>query len=209
MDLFTLTPSGMLNDVSIAFNATRDVTKGPDNLPGTLGDIIKCDTKFAQERWKAGVGNNGYQGEYMFVRTLSTSVASLLPGRPVFYADSAAIDACIVTPDAAADALFAGVAINTPDNKGDCVLIVVAGDVDGLVSNPITDAGDADLGDFYSLAIGGGVATFDILANATAVNWGTLKAIASKRITLPVAGQVARMQLNPAAIIRRFKEGIR
>lgn len=208
MDLFTLTPSGKLNDVSITYNATRDVTRGPDNLAGSLGDIIKCDTAFATERTKSG-GATLYQAEYMLVRTLSTSTAALLAGRPVFWPDAAAIDACIVSPDAAADALFAGVAINVPETKGDCVLIVVAGDVDGLVKGVITDAGDADLGDFYTLDISGGVATFDVLANATAITWGTMKAIAAKRIELPTAGQLARMQLNPAAVVRRFKQGVR
>lgn len=208
MDLFTLTPNGYLNDVDIEYNATRDVTKGPDNLSGALGDIIKCDTKFATERTKAG-GATLYGGEYMLVRTKSTSTAALLAGRPVFWGSEADLDACIVTPDAAADALFAGVAINVPSTKGNCVLIVVAGDVDGLVKGVITDAGDADLGDFYSLDISGGVATFDVLANATAITFGNAKAIASRRIELPTAGQLARMQLNPLAVIRRFKEGVR
>ena len=209
MDLFTLTPSGKLNDVSITYNASRDVRLGPDNLAGSLGDTIKCDTRFAAERWKSGVGNNGYGGEYMLVRTKSNSTAALLVGRPVFWEDAAALDACIVTPDAAVDALFAGVAINVPETKGDCVLICVAGDVDGLVKNPITDAGDADLGDIYTLDIAAGVATFDILANATAVNWGTLKAQAAKRVALPTAGQVARMHLLQNAVVRRFREGVR
>jgi hypothetical protein len=208
MDLFTLTPSGKLNDVDIEFNATHDVKLGPDNLRGTLGDIIKCDTAFAQQRTKAG-GATLYGAEYMFVRTKEGSTAALLAGRPVFWGSAADLDACIVTPDAAADALLAGVAINVPTTKGNCVLIVVAGDVDGLVKGVITDAGDADLGDFYTLDIAAGVATFDVLANATAVTWGSIKSIAAKRIELPTAGQLARMQLNPAAVVRRFKEGVR
>lgn len=207
MDLFTLTPSGKLNDVDIEFNATRDVTKGPDNLAGSLGDIIKCDTAWAQQHQKTGLVL--YGAEYMLVRTKSTSTAALLAGRPVFWGSEADLDACIVTPDAAADALFAGVALNVPTTKGNCVLIVVGGDVQGLVRGVITDAGDTDLGDFYQLDISGGVATFDILANATAITWGSIKAIASRRIANPTAGAVARMQLNPAAVIRRFKEGVR
>ena len=208
MDLFTLTPSGKLNDVDIEWNATRDVTRGPDNLAGALGDIIKCDTAWAQQHTKSG-GATLYGAEYMLVRTKSTSTAALLAGRPVFWGSEADLDACIVTPDATADALLAGVAINVPTTKGNAVLIVIAGDVDGLVSNPITDAGDADLGDFYSIAIGGGVGTFDILANATAITFGNAKAIAARRIENPTAGALARMQLNPLAVIRRFKEGVR
>lgn len=209
MDLFTLTPSGKLNDVDIEYDAAHDVRNGPNNLDGALGDIIKCDTRFAAERWSSTPGNSGYQGEYMLVRTKADSTAALLPGRPVFWASADDLDDCIVTPDAAADALLAGVALNVPTTKGNCVIILVAGDVDGLVANPITDAGDADLGDFYSLAIGGGVATFDVLANATAITWGTIKQAVSRRIELPTAGQLARMQLNPLAVTRRFKEGVR
>jgi hypothetical protein len=208
MDLFTWTPSGKLNEVDVEYSATRNVRNGPETISGSLGDIIKCDTKFATERTKSG-GATLYQGEYMLVRTKDNSTASIIAGRPVFWGSEADLDACIVTPDAAADALFAGVAINAPSVKGNCILIVVAGDVDGLVKNPITDAGDADLGDFYTLDISGGVATFDVLANATAVTWGSLKSIVAKRIELPTAGQLARMQLTPAAVIRRFREGVR
>jgi hypothetical protein len=207
MDLFTLTPSGKLNDVDIEYSATRDVTLGPEFISGSLGDIIKCDTAFAQRHQRAGTTLFG--AEYMLVRTKSNSTAALLAGRPVFWGSEADLDACIVTPDAAADALFAGVAINVPATKGNVVLIVVAGDVDGLIKGVITDAGDADLGDVYTLDISGGVATFDILANATAVTWATMKQIAAKRIEIPTAGQLARMQLNPYAVVRRFKEGIR
>lgn len=208
MDLFTLTPTGRLNEVDIDFNSTRDVTRGPDNLAGSLGDIIKCDTNFAQQRQNTSVGTL-FGAEYMLVRTKSTSTAALLVGRPVFWGSEADLDACIVTPDATVDALFAGVAINVPTTKGNVVLIVVAGDVNGLVKNPITDAGDVDLGDFLQLDISGGVATFDVLANATAVTWASMKQLAAKRIAAATAGAVSRMQLNPAAIVRRFKEGIR
>lgn len=208
MDLFTLTPSGKLNDVDIEFNAIMDVTRGPDNLRGALGDIVKCDTDFAQ-RYQKTSNSVLYGAEYMLVRTKSTSTAALLAGRPVFWGSEADLDACIVTPDAAADALFAGVAINVPATKGNCVLIVVGGDVGGLVKNPITDAGDVDLGDIFTLDIAGGVATFDVLANATAVTWATMKQIASKRIAAATAGAVSRMQLNPYAVVRRFKEGVR
>jgi hypothetical protein len=206
MDLFTLTPSGKLNDVDIEW--TTDVKDGPHNLRGALGDTIKCDTAWAQDHQADG-GVTLYGAEYMLVRTKAGSTAALLPGRPVFYASAQDIDDCIVTPDAAADALFAGVALNVPTTKGNLVLIAVAGDVDGLIKGVITDAGDADLGDFLTLDIAAGVATFDVLANATAITWGTIKAIAARRIELPTAGQLARMQLNPAAVIRRFKEGVR
>lgn len=196
MDAFTLTPTGKLNEVSIAYNATRDVTKGPDNLPGALGDIIKCDTKFAQERWKSGLGTNGYGGDYMFVRTKSNSVASLIPGRPVFYASMADYDACIVTPDALATYFFAGVAINTPDNKGDCVLIVVAGDVDAI---PAT-TGDA-LGVAMGLAIGAGVARFTSAAGSFPSAVGALNSAAN------VADTPSRMRLR--GVYMRYKEGVR
>jgi hypothetical protein len=66
-----------LNEVSIAFNATRDVRLGPDNLAGSLGDIIKCDTHWAQATAKGGL-TNLYGGEYMLVRTKTTSTAALV-----------------------------------------------------------------------------------------------------------------------------------
>lgn len=196
MDLFTLTPTGKLNEVSLAFNATRDVTKGPDNLPGALGDIIKCDTKFAQERWKSGLGTSGYGGEYMFVRTKSTSTASLIPGRPVFFASAADADAWIVTPDAVATYFYAGVAINTPDTKGDCVLIVVGGDVDALHAT----TGDA-LGVALGLLVGAGVARFTSAAGGFASGVGALNMAAN------VADALSRVHVR--GNLRRFREGVR
>jgi hypothetical protein len=195
MDLFTLTPSGKLNDVSIAFNATRDVRLGPDNLAGSLGDTIKCDTAFAQARQKAGL-TNLYGGEYMLVRTKSGSTAALLAGRPVFWSSVADLDACIVTPDAVATYFFAGIAINVPDNKGDCVLIVVAGDADVISAT----TGDA-LGVAMGLLVGGGVAT----ATSAAGGWPT--GVGALNMAANTAASATRMHVRGA--LRRFKEGVR
>lgn len=195
MDLFTLTPSGKLNDVSIAYNALRDVRLGPDNLAGSLGDTIKCDTAFAQARQKAGL-TNLYEAEYMLVRTKSGSTAALLPGRPVFFSSVADLDACIVTPDALATYFFAGIAINVPDNKGDCVLIVVDGDAD-IISATTADA----LGVAMGLLIGAGVAT------ATSAAGGFPAGIGALNMAANVATTATRMRVRGA--YRRFKEGVR
>lgn len=195
MDLFTLTPTGKLNEVSIPYSATRDVRNGPENLTGSLGDIIKCDTKWAQERQKAGL-TNLYGGEYMLVRTKSTSTAALLPGRPVFWSSVADLDACIVTPDAVATYFFAGIAINVPDNKGECVLIVVAGDADII---PATTA-DA-LGVAMGLLIGGGV------ARATSAAGGFPAGVGALNMAATVADTASRMHIR--GNLRRFKEGVR
>lgn len=195
MDLFSLTPSGQLNDVSITYSGTRDPRNGPENVTGSLGDIIKCDTAWAQQRMKAGL-TNLYGAEYMLVRTKSTSTASLLPGRPVFYSSVADLDACIVTPDAVATYFFAGIAINTPDTKGDCVLIVVAGDAD-IISATTGDA----LGVAMGLLIGGGVAT------ATSAAGGFPAGVGALNMAANVAGSASRMHVR--GNVRRFKEGVR
>jgi hypothetical protein len=195
MDLFSLTPTGKLNEVSITYNASRDVRLGPDNLAGALGDIIKCDTTWAQQRQKAGL-TNLYGGEYMLVRTKSTSTAALLPGRPVFWSSVADLDACIVTPDAVATYFFAGIAINVPDTKGDCVLIVVGGDAD-IISATTADA----LGVAMGLLIGGGVATATSAAGSFASGVGALNMAAN------VATAASRMHVR--GNLRRYKEGVR
>lgn len=204
MDLFTLTPSGKLNDVDYTFNTTRDVTLGPDNLRGALGDIIKCDYNFANTHKKAST--NLYGGEYQFVRTRSGSTNALVVGGPVFWYDR---DNFIVTPDTDGTAEFAGVALNIPATKGNCVLIVVAGDVDALFKATATTKATTVKNDLAVTSIASSAATLDVLADATAVTWGTASDAIARLQTPSTAGALSRVSLLSNAVVRAYKEGVR
>jgi hypothetical protein len=106
------------------------------------------------------------------------------------------LDACIVTPDAVATYFYAGIAINVPDNKGECVLIVVAGDAD-IISATTGDALAVAMG----LLIGGGVATATSAAGSFPAGIGALNMAAN------TAASATRMNVRGA--YRRFKEGVR
>jgi hypothetical protein len=163
MNVFDYIPQGKLNDVDIDWPAstTAGITGGPQPLVGMLGEEFIYDETNALKLSNTTKGTL-YACKIKLVRFLSTSTASNLVGRPVFWSNKKTY---VVTPDAVATSAFAGIAI-TANGKGNMGYIVTAGEVDLLFDAALTKAVPA-LEDPIVLKIGGGVATGDVQLDAT------------------------------------------
>lgn len=202
MDLFGITPSGKLNDVDIPFST--DITLGPTNWKGALGDTIKCDDAFAAAHKKASTVL--YNGEYQLVRTLSTSTNALVVGGMLYWSDKANF---IVTPDSDGTAELAGFALNIPTTKGDIVLMQVAGDVAALFKASATTKATTVKNDIGVQSFASSAGTVDVLADATTLTWATVRLACVRLQTPSTAGALSRVSILPSGIVRVFKEGVR
>jgi hypothetical protein len=130
------------------------------------------------------------------VRTLSTSTTALVVGAPVFWVDRLNK---IVTPDIAATFLlpFAGIAINIPTTKGNVVMICECGEVDALFIATATTKATPVINDIAVLSYVATNARWDVLADATALTWGTRRLDVGARINAAVtAGAKSRVVLD-------------
>lgn len=195
MNVFDYIPQGKLNDVDIDW--PTDITKGPQPLVGMLGEEFIYDETTALKLSNTLKGTL-YACKLKLVRFLSTSTASNLIGRPVFWSDKKKY---IVTPDAAATSAFAGIAI-TAVGKGNMGYIVTAGEVAGLFDAALTKAVPA-LGDPVYLKIAGGVATLDVLADATGWTNVQLKLMIGEVRATVTAGAVSRVHIYEERLYNR------
>lgn len=198
MHLFDLLPDAKLNNLDLDWPyvaGVKDITKGPVQWEGMLGERWMYKKASAAKLSDTSKGYCG-AGIYQMVRTASASVAALAVGRPVFWSDR---DNLIVTPDIAATFLlnFAGIALNVPTTKGNVVMICIAGEVDALfIAGAITKAVPV-IGDNAVLAHAGGIATLDVLADATAMTWAMRRLDHNIRINAAAtAGAKSRVLLE-------------
>lgn len=197
MNVFDLIPVGKLNDTDIDW--PTDITKGPQPLVGMLGEEFIYDESTALKLSNTTKGTL-YACKIKLVRFASGSTASNLIGRPVFWSNKKSY---IVTPDAATTSAFAGIAI-TAVGKGNIGYIVTGGEVDVLFDGALTKGAPA-LGDPVTLKIAGGVATADVLADATTWTNTQLKAFIGEVRAAVVAGAKSRVFIYEE---RNFNRGI-
>lgn len=198
MNVFDWVPSGKLNDLDIDFPVAGDM-KGPQPLIGMLGEEFIYDEAEGLKRSNTTVGTV-YGCKLKLVRFASGSTAANLKGRPVFWSDKKKF---IVTPDATAVIPFAGIPL-LANGKGNMGFIVVAGEVDGLFVNPLTKATPV-VNNRIIISIAAGVAALDVLADATALTWGTLQTDIGEVRAAVTAGAVSRVWIREK---RQFNRGI-
>lgn len=204
MHLFDVLPDAKLNNLDLT-PPDNDVTKGIQNWRGMIGERWMYSEVEAQKRSDRAKGFCG-AGIYQMVRTLSTSVAALAVGRPVFWVDRKLFK---VTPDIAATFLlpFAGIALNVPSAKGNIVMILICGEVDGLFAAALTKAVPV-INDQLILKHTGGIAEIDVLADATALTGATERLRFGGRVTeAVVAGALSRIIVSRANEID-FQNGV-
>lgn len=197
MHLFSLLPDAKLNNLDLDWpydaNGNLDVTKGPVNWLGMLGERWMIRETTAQKRSDTSKGFCG-AGIYTMVRTASASVAALAVGRPLFWSDR---KNNIVTPDIAATFLlpFAGLALNVPATKGNVVMMLECGEADGIFNNPLTKATPV-INDNAILLHNGGIANLEVIADATAYTFAHRRVdFAIKVNAAPTAGAKSRVIL--------------
>lgn len=204
MHLFDVLPTAKLNDLDLDWPGT-DVTKGPNMWVSMLGERWQYSEKDAVKRSLTTRGHCG-AGIYQMVRTHPTSTAALVVGRPLFWSDRKLF---VVTPDITAAFLlpFAGVALNVPTTKGNVVMMCVSGDVDGLFDAALTKAVPV-INDLTILKHTGGIAAFDVTADATAETGALARLRNGIRVNEAVtAGALSRIIIPRSAEID-FQNGV-
>jgi hypothetical protein len=198
MNVFKWLPDGKLNDLDIDFPVAGD-GKGPQPLVGMLGEEFIVDENTGLKLSNTTKGTL-YGCKLKLVRFVVGSTAANLVGRPVFWSDKKKF---YVTPDATPTSVFAGIAI-CACGKGNMGLIVTAGEVDGLFVNPLTKAVPV-VNNRIVISIAAGVAALDVLADATALTWGTLQTDIGEVRAAVTAGAVSRVWIREK---RQFNRGI-
>jgi hypothetical protein len=190
MNVFDYVPNGKLNDLDITFPTSSNLeTLGPNPLVGMLGEEFEYDEATALKLSNTSKGTL-FSCLLKLVRFHPTSTASNLVGRPVFWSNKTSF---VVTPDAAATSVFAGISI-CANAKGNIGFIVVAGEVEALFVDPLTKATPV-VNNRANLSIAAGVAALDVLADATAVTWGTLQTNVAIVRAAVTAGAKSRVSL--------------
>jgi hypothetical protein len=199
MNVFDYAPTGKLNDTDITFPTSLNLeTNGVNPFRGMLGEEFEYDEPTALKLSNTAKSTL-FSCLLKLVRFHPTSTASNLAGRLVFWSDK---NNFVVTPDATATSVFAGVAVNAM-TKGNIGFIVVAGECEALFVDPLTKATPV-VNNRAIVSIAGGVAALDVLADATGVTWGTLQTnIATVRATVTAGAKSRVALLMESARIRR------
>jgi hypothetical protein len=188
VNMFDYLPTHKLDEVDIEYPG-NDVTKGPSMFPGLLGQRFDISQLLATKQLTTA-GRMG-DGIIQYVRSSPTSTASIIVGRPVFWSDKIKN---VVTPDAVATSELAGFPVSVPTTKGNIIVICNFGEIAVLTKNPLTKDPYA-AGDLMFLDISGGVATIDVLADATALNNTNFDLVIAKAVSVVAAGAVAKARL--------------
>jgi len=201
MDLFSWLPKNKLNVVDLTY-PSDEITGGWSPFKQLLGQKFKFDKTRAAEFSDTSVATLS-EGTYMPVRLDSAQTAAIgtaVRGRPVFWADEANF---VVTTDAATTGRFAGYLLETVSAKGNMTVIQVEGRVQALFDGTLTKGVPA-LSDLCIFKIASGVATMDVLADATAVtcaiaaqHWQA-RSIVAQTVS---AGTATQVILRPGAIV--------
>ena len=133
-----------------------------------------------------------FGGRYQLVLTKAASAIAPARGLIAFWPDGETYEDFVVTPDIpAGSALVAGIYISAP-TKGQYCIIQTSGLASVQAVASLTK-GTPAIGDIGSVATG---AKVDILADATAVTWATLRTRLGIYYELPVNATINVMQLD-------------
>lgn len=166
MDMFSWLPTGFINEIDSVYPDT-DITKGVSPLSGMLGQEFQLDDRDAARFSKTSVATEK-GGRFKLVRlnpSASAAIASAVRGRPMFWSNRTLHQ---VSYDYDGTQLFAGVLMEVLTAKGNITMLRTEGEGFGLFAGALTKAVPAD-GDALTVAVSGGIAAFDVLADATAM----------------------------------------
>lgn len=136
-----------------------------------------------------------YGGWFKYCRFKTTWSATLAAGQPMFYADYTDMLNNVVTPDAAAAAIFAGFNLSASVSKGNYWFIQTGGIATVLCkASSVTDGTAGDL----AVQTGQTTATIDSYADGTSLaTAGLVKLIRGVFIEVAVAGALKRIIMSP------------
>jgi len=187
MNFFDWLPTAKLNDVDLDYPDPSDPTRGISPVPGMLGQYWEYGNRFAKKFSLTSLATLKF-GRFRLVRlspTMTAAISSAVRGRPVFVSDE---DSYVVTCDAAATSRFAGVLLNTVSAKGNVTIIQEYGRLGGLFGGSTTKTtASIAVNDVVTIAISGGLATFDVLADATQPSMAQLASIFNVSCRMAVA----------------------
>jgi hypothetical protein len=191
MHFFDWLPTAKLNDVDLDYPDPSDVTKGISPILGMLGQYWEYGNRFALKFSKTATGTLKW-GRFRLVRldpNMTAAIGTAVRGRPVFVADESNY---VVTCDAATTKRFAGVLLNSISAKGNVTMIQEYGRIGGLFAGTATKTlATITINDIATFAISGGVATFDVLADATQPSMAQLVSIHNLMCRMAVANPTA------------------
>ena len=171
---------------------------GAEGATGQLGaNVFITSQELVNYTNPAGTIGTLYGGWYKYVRFKTTWSATLAAGQPLFYADATDMLNQVVTPDAAAAAIFAGFALCATTTKGNYWWIQTGGIATVLCkASSVTDGTAGDL----AVQSGQTTATIDSYADATSLaTAGLFKLIRGVFIEVAVAGALKRILMTPVS----------
>ena len=185
-------PSSQLNTIDMGSpgETSLDGGTGAARFLGQLGGRLVLGPN--EVRFDSAIGTL-HGGIYQLVRTKAASTIAPTLGFAAYWdpTDDASVDGFIVTPDdPGLLAAFAGVYISAP-TKGNYCIIQVAGIVDAQFVASITETGA--IGD---VVVSQNTATFNNVANATAMTADLLSAFVGYAIEAPVDATITQIYLT-------------